>query len=144
MSTFSILVLSMFFGNIFVYFEFEGQTTISKDTRTMVFIVLGVIAAIGIGFFVILRPARSESGELADTTTTGPITALTDSLRLFATRDMILLSVTFLYTGNRIGIYHIGCIYFLIFLKYCETKRHDSTFSSMTSTTLERCGVYLN
>lgn len=90
----------MFFGNIFVYFMFEGQTHISKDTRTVVFIVLGVIAAIGIGFFVILRPARDQSGAIALGSQAGPLKALTDSLKLFMTKEMILISVTFFYTGE--------------------------------------------
>lgn len=101
----AMLQCSMFFGNIFVYFQFEGEKDISADTRTVVFIVLGVLAAIGIGFFLILRPARSQSGDVVANAQSSPLQALKDSLKLFATRDMILLTLTFFYTGLELSFF---------------------------------------
>lgn len=95
----------MFFGNLFVYVQFEGKESIDGDTRRVVFIVLGVVAAVGIVFLAVLRPAKDATGNLAADKQQGPVKALTSSLRLFATKEMLLLSVTFFYTGENIKMY---------------------------------------
>nr|CAD7442538.1 unnamed protein product [Timema bartmani] len=59
----AMLQASMFFGNLFVYFKFQGKTHIDHDTRLVVFIVLIVLAAIGIVFLLLLRPAQNADGE---------------------------------------------------------------------------------
>lgn len=90
----------MFFGNLFVYFQFQGKTHIDAHTRLSVFIVLLVIAAIGIVFLLLLQPARSADGEMVQKDEGGPMNALRRAFTLLITKEMILLSITFFYTGK--------------------------------------------
>lgn len=90
----------MFFGNLFVYFQFQGKAHIDADTRQNVFIVLLVIAAIGIVFLSLLRPAQSADGEMLRKDEGGPMNALKRAFALLITKEMILLSITFFYTGK--------------------------------------------
>jgi preprotein translocase subunit SecG len=91
---------SMFFGNLFVYFQFQGKTHIDAHTRQSVFIVLLIIAAIGIVFLLLLRPAQNADGEMIRKDEGGPMNALRRAFALLITKEMILLSVTFFYTGK--------------------------------------------
>ena len=93
------LHFSLFFGNIFVFFEFGTDPSISDSTRNIVAVVLLVVACIGIVFLCILQPAprmHSDLGEERDS----PLSALQKSANLFITKDMLLLAGCFLYTGN--------------------------------------------
>ena len=91
----------MFFGNIFVYFKFQGKKNIDSETRTLVFIVLLVVAAVGIIFLLLLRPAQSSDGEMVRKEEGGPLRALKRAFSLLITKEMILLSITFFYTGEK-------------------------------------------
>jgi preprotein translocase subunit SecG len=91
---------SMFFGNLFVYFQFQGKTHIDAHTRLSVFIVLLVIAAVGIVFLLLLQPAQSADGEMIQKDEGGPLNALRRAFALLITKEMILLSITFFYTGK--------------------------------------------
>lgn len=91
---------SMFFGNLFVFFKFQGKTHIDEETRFVVFIVLVSVAAVGVVFLALLRPATNEDGELAGADNGGPVAALKRSLQLIGTKEILFLCVTFFYTGD--------------------------------------------
>lgn len=96
---------SMFFGNLFVYFKFQGKTMIDEDTRFMVFLVLLGLSAVGIVFLLILRPAGAaqtseEQAQAPQQINGGPLDALKRSFALFLTPEMLFLSLTFFYTGK--------------------------------------------
>ncbi|XP_070580414.1 UNC93-like protein MFSD11 isoform X2 [Ptychodera flava] len=104
----ALLQCSLLFGNLFVYFEFQGQTNIQVHTRTTVFIVLLVVACIGILMFLLLRNKRStDSDDLLtinvgsgdEKKKEGPVQAFKRAFQLLKTREIILLSVCFAYTG---------------------------------------------
>ena len=84
-----------------MYFQFQGKTHIDADTRLSVFIVLLVVAAIGIVFLLLLRPAQTSDGEMVRRDEGGPLHALKRAFDLLLTKEMILLSLTFFYTGTR-------------------------------------------
>ena len=93
----AMLMSSNLIGNTFVYFEFKGLTDIDTKTRVTVSVVLAIICACGTAVLLILRPAtwNENSSRRVDT----PKEAFLRSLKLFTNMDMLLLSVTFFYTG---------------------------------------------
>ena len=108
----------MFFGNIFVYYQFQDKDHIDSHTRVIVISVLTIIAILGILFLAFLRPAVSshEDNELSyqQTVMENATDALKNAWKLFITREMMLLCLTFMYTGIK--------TYFFILLKYFTTQ----------------------
>ncbi|KAL0278554.1 UNVERIFIED_CONTAM: hypothetical protein PYX00_000347 [Menopon gallinae] len=99
---------SLFFGNLFVFFKFketDEMKGIEEDTKNVVFTVLGIVSALGIVFLAVLRPAESSDGKVVQSEYTGPVDALKSSLKLFATKQMLLLLVTFFYTGIELSFF---------------------------------------
>lgn len=93
----------MFIGNLFVFFKFQGLERIDDDTRNMVIWVLSAIAVGGIVVFVLLPPIKRDEADSEDVVvevTQGPFQALKASGKLFITPKMLLLCVTFFYTGE--------------------------------------------
>ncbi|XP_059473411.1 UNC93-like protein MFSD11 [Neocloeon triangulifer] len=106
----AMLQCSMFFGNTFVFFMFQGKTIIDKETRSLVFIVLLVVSAVGILFLLVLRTTVSSSGSEEEAQTplpaaSGPLYALKRAFSLFLTKEMMLLSCTFFYTGVELSFF---------------------------------------
>ena len=92
----AMLQMSMLIGNTFVFFAFAGKTDIDKSTRTMVVLVLLSICIVGSLTFLLLRPTPWATDSA---TAEGPVQILKSSWRLFWTKQMLLLCVTFFYTG---------------------------------------------
>lgn len=97
----------MFFGNLFVYFQFQGKDHIDASTRQLVFIVLITVAILGVFVLATLQRVShpfiangditAEQEYEAEASITG---AFKNAIELFFTREMLLLSITFLYTGK--------------------------------------------
>ncbi|KAJ1527680.1 hypothetical protein ONE63_007639 [Megalurothrips usitatus] len=99
----AMLQCSMFFGNIFVTFVFQGKDHIDEDTRRLVFSVLLGVAAVGVVFVLLLRPSvRTTDTEKRET---GPLLALKRAFQLSLTKNMALLSVTFFYSGLELSFF---------------------------------------
>ncbi|CAL8142309.1 unnamed protein product [Orchesella dallaii] len=58
---------SLFFGNLFVFFKFQGKTVIDSETRVFVFIVLTIVSAIGVLSMFLLSNLRDETGKSGST-----------------------------------------------------------------------------
>lgn len=97
----------MFFGNIFVFYAFQGKKHIDQATRTLVFIVLVSVCGIGIVVLLLLPRARTADGEMVPRPDAAPLRALKGAVSLFTTREMLLLCITFLYTGMFLTYIHI-------------------------------------
>lgn len=124
----------MFFGNLFVYFQFQGKSHIDAHTRRIIFAVLISVAIVGVIFLGMLKRSQpallavAQSGDEekvvsstggnssqhqsdGDDSTTdgrdggGVLQAFRDAVRLFTTKEMLLLSVTFLYTGLELSFF---------------------------------------
>lgn len=94
-------VRSLLFGNIFVFYMFMGKDVIDAGTRLVVFAALTGVALLGLAILLALpKPGAGGSGRQDDMG--GPLDALKKSFELFKTRDMILLSATFFYTGDEL------------------------------------------
>lgn len=106
----ALLQLSMFVGNTFVFFVFKGKDTVDNTTRQIVVWTLSAIALSGIAVMLIFpKPPQNERGPSDSSddllTPTGPLEAFKGAVRLFVTRDMLMLSVTFIYTGLELGFW---------------------------------------
>ncbi|XP_018015968.1 UNC93-like protein MFSD11 isoform X1 [Hyalella azteca] len=99
----SMLQCSMVFGNIFVFVKFRGQEVISADTRFVVFISLTAVSVAGTLVLLLLPKPGSQSGR--SDATSSPAKELMKSFKLFVTKDMLLLSVTFFYTGLELSFF---------------------------------------
>ncbi|CAH1171251.1 unnamed protein product [Phaedon cochleariae] len=117
----ALLQLSMFLGNLFVYFAFRGKDQIEKGTRSLVIWTLSAVCLSGIVLLVFLPRATKEKEEDADedevreVAPEGPLQAIIGAGKLFVTKDMLMLSVTFLYTGLELGFFsgvYSSCIGF--------------------------------
>ncbi|XP_013399249.1 UNC93-like protein MFSD11 isoform X2 [Lingula anatina] len=121
----ALLQSSLLIGNLFSYFELRGATTISDSRRTVLFGVFSGACFLGVLSFVFLRKApftsskeiqnvnisssgiRTGPGEpngtevvnVMEDRPAGPVKALVQSFKLMATKNMLLLSVCFAYTG---------------------------------------------
>nr|CAI5855156.1 unnamed protein product [Callosobruchus analis] len=112
----ALLQLSLFIGNLFVYFAFKGKDKIDKQTRHTVTWTLSAIGIAGLAVILLLpRPTKEEEEDEEPEVHVGPLDALKGAWRLFITRDMLLLSITFLYTGLELGFFsgvYSSCIGF--------------------------------
>jgi len=98
----AMLQCSMVWGNIFVFFKFRGQDTVDAETRMVVFVALTAVCGIGTLLMVFLPAPPAPSGSV---TPSSPSQELIKSARLFKTKQMLLLSVTFLYTGFELSFF---------------------------------------
>lgn len=112
----AIFQSSLFIGNIFVFFAFR-EPKINEDTRNLVFKVLTAVSITGLGLLFALRKPAQQSSlgpaegvssadkelEIPERPRERPILAawraLKDALALFFTSRMLMLSLTFVYTG---------------------------------------------
>ena len=102
----SLYQLSGVLGNIAVYFLFLGVSIISTEVRLKAAATFTLLCVTGLLVALALRPTPWHS---TNTTTSGgkmnPLTSLLSCLRLLRTRDLLLLSTSFLYTGLQISFW---------------------------------------
>ncbi|XP_051490834.1 UNC93-like protein MFSD11 [Apus apus] len=109
----ALLQSSLFFGNLYIYFAWQGKTHISESDRRTVFIALTVISLVGTVLFFLIRkqedtkaPGEEDSVNeiLGDSSSaqgkmTRAVAAFKKSIKLSFTKEILLLSVTTAYTG---------------------------------------------
>ncbi|XP_023067486.1 UNC93-like protein MFSD11 isoform X4 [Piliocolobus tephrosceles] len=110
----ALLQSSLFFGNLYIYFAWQGKTQISESDRRTVFIALTVISLVGTVLFFLIRKPDSENilgedessddqdmevNESAQNNLTKAVDAFKKSFKLCVTKEMLLLSITTAYTG---------------------------------------------
>lgn len=110
-----LLQLSLFIGNTFVYFTFRGLEEINKTVR--IFVIL-TLSSVGVGGLLILlflpKATRDDETEATDKPES-PWSAFVGAVKLFCTFNMLLLSITFIYTGLELGFWsgvYSSCIGF--------------------------------
>ncbi|XP_014290240.1 UNC93-like protein MFSD11 isoform X2 [Halyomorpha halys] len=100
----ALLQCSMLFGNFFVYMAFNDPV-IEQSTRLLVTIVLSALCGLGCIFMLLLRPAVSASGIVVPQRNAGPIQAFVEAVSLMRQKEMVLLCVTFFYTGLELSFF---------------------------------------
>lgn len=96
----------MFFGNLFVFQQFQGKTQIDLATRQLIFGVLTAVSFLGIVFLIALthqEPINTIKNELDEKI--DEKNEFKNSIKLFFTREMIFLSTTFFYTGLQLSFF---------------------------------------
>jgi len=91
---------SQLLGNAFVFFEMRGKDDFGQSERHLIVGVLLVVCAIGASLFLAMRPTpwvlhQREDQQPADT----PVSAFKRSWQLLWTPRMLLLCLTFAYSG---------------------------------------------
>ncbi|NWV04665.1 MFS11 protein, partial [Ptilonorhynchus violaceus] len=109
----ALLQFSLFFGNLYIYFAWQGKTYISESDRRTVFIALTVISLVGTVLFFLIRKQEDTKAPEDDDSTNEilgesssarnkmmrAVAAFKKSITLSFTKEMLLLSVTTAYTG---------------------------------------------
>ncbi|XP_041061999.1 UNC93-like protein MFSD11 isoform X2 [Carcharodon carcharias] len=119
----ALLQCSMLFGNLYVYLQWRDTTVISDHDRSIFFIILSVISLAGTAILLTLKNIKhvDSNSEINDPllqdsrlfkekamSTLDQITSeFRSMLRLFRTKNMMLLSVTIMYSGG--GIFGLLC-----------------------------------
>ncbi|XP_075941292.1 UNC93-like protein MFSD11 [Anarhichas minor] len=122
----ALLQFSLFFGNLYIYCAWHGHVHITDKDRQTVFISLTVISLVGCFLFFLIRkpdpePAPSgaaesllhaestESCSAASSARPGlwsqALDAFVKACKMFATKEMLLLSVSIGYTGLELTFY---------------------------------------
>ncbi|GIZ02009.1 UNC93-like protein MFSD11 [Caerostris extrusa] len=107
----ALLQCSLLFGNIFVYFKFQGKSEIDKETRFVVFGVLLGVSLAGLALMCCLRSSKRRSVTVTDNSSSSPessstvITEFKKAVFLLKTKKMFLLAITFLYTGFELSFF---------------------------------------
>lgn len=94
-----LYLLRSLFGNIFTFIKFEGKRKIDADTRHQVIWVLGAIAAASIIAFLTLREPKSNPKKELHSSR-GFLFELKKTWSIFITKEMLILSITFCFTGK--------------------------------------------
>ena len=89
-------------GNLFAYYQFQGKGTIDTSTRNILGTVL--LCAVTLGTILILF-LRSTPWMTKHEKEKGAKHVLKESLKLFLTKDMLLLCFMFYYTGIHLNIW---------------------------------------
>ncbi|XP_055335100.1 UNC93-like protein MFSD11 isoform X2 [Paramacrobiotus metropolitanus] len=96
---------SFVWGNLFFFFYLGGAATIEDHSRFVVYIVLLILSAVGLlVMFAFRHPVKavvvtSDEVVAEPRRSRNPLTAIAAAFRMLKGRDMLLLSITFAYTG---------------------------------------------
>ncbi|XP_074649496.1 UNC93-like protein MFSD11 isoform X2 [Tubulanus polymorphus] len=138
---------SLLIGNVYVYFTFKGDITVDAATRTTLFLVFTAVCVAGVLFLAILfcLKGRQETsmeslvvpinpGDGENRGNNGPLQALKRSFHLFITREMLLLSVTFGFTGLSLTFFS-GV--------YGTCVGHSQKFGTDAKGLIGICGIFI-
>ncbi|XP_050508939.1 UNC93-like protein MFSD11 [Diabrotica virgifera virgifera] len=93
---------NMIVGNTIVMWGFSSGGEISKSTRTLVLTMLAGVGTVGLIVLVFL-PNHKKDEKDKDINKTSALETFLDAVKLFTTKNMLLLSVIFLYEGIATG-----------------------------------------
>ncbi|XP_006635161.1 UNC93-like protein MFSD11 [Lepisosteus oculatus] len=121
----ALLQCSLFFGNLYIYFAWHGKVHISDKDRRTVFISLTVISLVGSFLFFLIRKPDPNAGVSEASESLLPPDGVSDkssepspqglcsqaleafkkAMKLFCTKEMLLLSASIAYTGLELTFY---------------------------------------
>lgn len=136
----ALMQCSLLIGNLFFFFEFNNSTEITASKRMILFAVLTVVGVLGMLIMFLIRnvtvPERQSTNDLQsqERSPTGALDALKRSLQMFFTKEMLLLSFCFAYTGLEQS-YWAGI--------YGTSVGHTSSFGSIAKQLTGLTGVFI-
>lgn len=119
----ALLQCSMLFGNLYIYFDWNGRTEISDSSRKNIFLFLLVASVLGTLSFLVLRKSHHEEEMLSEEEGQSLLsarvmykhranTAMQDAksefktiLQLLKAKTMVLLSPCMVYSGLELAFY---------------------------------------
>ncbi|CAK6972423.1 UNC93-like protein MFSD11 [Scomber scombrus] len=119
----ALLQCSMLFGNLYIYFDWNGRTEISDSSRKNIFLFLLVTSVLGTLSFLVLRQSHDEEEMLSEEEGQSLLstrvmykhranTAMQDAksefktiLHLLKTKTIVLLSPCMAYSGLELSFY---------------------------------------
>ncbi|XP_078126208.1 UNC93-like protein MFSD11 isoform X2 [Sander vitreus] len=119
----ALLQCSMLFGNLYIYFDWNGKTEVSDSSRKNIFLSLLVTSILGTLSFLVLRKSRHEDEMLSEEEGQALLsttvmykhranTAMQDAksefktiLQLLKTKTILLLSPCMAYSGLELSFY---------------------------------------
>ncbi|CAG0883570.1 unnamed protein product [Cyprideis torosa] len=102
----ALLQCSLLFGNLYVFYEFAGHSYISQEKRSHLVWVFLALTLIGFGLLCVLRrQVADENVDQEPGVVFEPVTQLYRSYNLLMTKEMVLLTFTFLYTGLELSFF---------------------------------------
>ncbi|XP_075212866.1 UNC93-like protein MFSD11 isoform X2 [Lycorma delicatula] len=90
---------SSFLGNIFTYYKLQGKEYIEQESRTLIICFLSTLSALATILFAFLRPIKKNTTQINQLKQINPCKELKKTWRVFTTKEMLVLSIVFLYTG---------------------------------------------
>ncbi|XP_075212867.1 UNC93-like protein MFSD11 isoform X3 [Lycorma delicatula] len=91
---------SSFLGNIFTYYKLQGKEYIEQESRTLIICFLSTLSALATILFAFLRPIKKNTTQINQLKQINPCKELKKTWRVFTTKEMLVLSIVFLYTGG--------------------------------------------
>ncbi|XP_075212852.1 UNC93-like protein MFSD11 [Lycorma delicatula] len=133
----AFLQSSSLIGNLYTYYKFEGKTRIDGPTRRNVLYVLGGLAGVSVIMFLFLRPIRKLqlNSESAIQAKDGPIQAFKKTWSMFLSKNMLILSITFIYTGLQ---------HAFIYAVYSPTLGFTGHFGSKSKQLVALSGMFIS
>ncbi|GAB6020258.1 DUF895 domain membrane protein [Chamberlinius hualienensis] len=106
----AILQCSLLFGNIFVFFQLDGATTIDNSQRYIIFGVLTAVSVVGVIVMFFFRTSTKKEVDISNAIEAkedeiSPMQSILRALQLIKTKRMILLSFTFFFTGLELSFF---------------------------------------
>jgi hypothetical protein len=123
LSNYFFLSISVIPGNLYVYLSLKTEV-ITRSTRYPLFIVFSIVCAVGLFFSAIIvwrsiieqrRSQQQEQRQKVNLAVVGH--TLKIALRLLKTKNMLLLLITFAYTGKSLRETKVILIQFLLVQK---------------------------
>ncbi|XP_075214031.1 UNC93-like protein MFSD11 isoform X1 [Lycorma delicatula] len=90
---------SSIIGNLYSFYILQGKKYLDRGSRNLITYSLTAIGGVATLFFALLPPAEKNETEDKKLQKVSPLKELKTTWKVFKTKEMIILAVTFCYTG---------------------------------------------
>ncbi|XP_075213699.1 UNC93-like protein MFSD11 [Lycorma delicatula] len=90
---------SSIIGNLYSFYILEGKKYLDRGSRNLIIYTLTIIAGVATLLFTLLPPAEKNETEDKKLQKVSPLKELKTTWEVFKTKEMMILAVTFCYTG---------------------------------------------